>query len=502
MAGITSEGFVRKTLQEILASMKANIKTKLGADWNTETGTIEDQFISVFAEEADEVWQGIEGVVSSQTVQGAEGIYLDDVYARQGVYRQGKTKGGGNAILQSNLQTLPIGTIVSSGATVSASNGITYNTIEAITLDNYASCYKIAASQIVIGTEYTFTLYNSNSPSIKTFTRKAVSDTDKTTFLEQLVVFANEVIIDSPSSAYYDPVSRTAHIGYSSSTNLPNPFTARRLYVNVSPKAGTIGHSVNIEASVQGYYPLGVDKLTGIAPTYTGYSSIVNYVELNSGTDVQTDAELRLMATNIKDNSVAGTPDSLKSALLKVEGVTAVEVFENPTKDYIYDVSSNLVCPPYSYNTVVIGGTDLDVATTIYKKGYGNTKRHGTSTTIVTNSNGSSVEIKYTRGAYFDVALDIAYTSKDSTPLTEQERAKISETLVSVVASSAIGDYVIPKQLEAIVYQSVSFARLKNVTIQIKDLTLPSPSFTTNDLLANHNEKPRLLLDNITYRRM
>ncbi len=112
MAGITNEGFVRKTLQEILSSMKDNIKTKLGSDWNTETGTIEDQFISVFAEEADEVWQGVEGVVASQTTQGAEGVYLDDVFARQGVYRQGKTKGGGQAVLQSNLQSLVVGTTV------------------------------------------------------------------------------------------------------------------------------------------------------------------------------------------------------------------------------------------------------------------------------------------------------------------------------------------------------------------------------------------------------
>jgi hypothetical protein len=61
---------------------------------------------------------------------------------------------------------------------------------------------------------------------------------------------------------------------------------------------------------------------------------------------------------------------------------------------------------------------------------------------------------------------------------------------------------VLTKQIEAVVYQSVAFSRLKNLVVKIKDMTLPSPTFTTSNLLANHNEKPRVLVDNITYRRL
>lgn len=502
MAGITEYGFVRKTLQEILTSMKNNVKTKLGNDWNVTTGSIEDQFISVFAEEADQVWQGLEGVVSSNTVSGAEGVYADDVFARQGVYRKDKTKGSGQAVLQSNLQLLSLGTTVASATTINATNNIQYSTTENVVLDNYASCYKISASQIVIGTEYTFTLYNASAPTTKTFIRKAVSDIDKTSFLQALVAFVNEVIIDSPSKAYYDPVERVAYVGYNASNNLPNPFPNKRLYVSVSPKVGTIGHSVNILANTSGYYPLGANNLTTISPTYTGHINVVNYVDLNSGSEVETDAELRLSALNIKDSAVAGTPDSLKAALLRIEGVEAVEVFENPTKDYIYDISSNLVCDPYTYNVVVLGGNDLTVAETIYKKGYGNTKRYGTYSTTIQNSVGQTVTVDYTRAGYFDVAVDIGYKTKDNSPLTEAEKQSITAILVDSISSLSIGDYVSPKALSAITYQSVSFGRLRDVVIKIKDLTLPSPSFTTSDLLADYDEQPRLLVDNITYRRI
>lgn len=502
MAGITDYGFVRKTLTEILESMRSNVTTKLGADWNIATGSIEDQFISVFAEQADQIWQGLEGVVSSNTVDGAEGVYLDDVYARQGVYRQDKTKGGGQAIIQSNMQLLPLGSTVGAGATISATNNINYTTNESVTLDNYASCYKIAASQIVIGTDYTFVVYNANSPSTKTFTRRAISDADKTALLQALVVFANEVILDAPAKAYYEPVERVAYIGYNSATNLPNPFPNKRLYVSVTPKVGTIGHNVSITANTAGYYPLSANNLIALSPSYTGYSSVVNYVELNSGSEVQTDAEFRLSALNIKDNSVAGTPDALKSALLKLEGVSAAEVFENPTQDYIYDISSNLVCSPYTYNVVVLGGNDTDVAEVIYKKGYGNTKRYGTYSTTITNTAGQSTLVEYTRASYFDVGVEVAYKSRDNTSLTETEKNTITQVLVDAIKSTQIGDYVSPKALAAITYQSVSFGRLRDVVVQIKDLTIPSPSFTSNDLLADYDEKPRLLVENITYRRI
>ena len=501
MAGVTEYGFVRKTLQEILTSMKANVKTKLGSDWNVETGTIEDQFISVFAEECDEVWQGLEGVVSSNTVSGAEGTYLDDVYARQGVYRQDKTKGGGNVILQANLSTLTLGSTYNVGGVISATNSILYNTLESITLDNYASCYKISASQIVVGTEYTFTIYNSNSPTPSNFIRKAINDTDKNQFLIDLASFVNEVVLDSPSKAYFDLGTRTTYIGYNSSNNLPNPFPNKRLYVNVTPRIGTIGYSLNIEAQTSGYYPLSPNNLTGISPTFSGYDSVINYVELNAGSEVQTDAEFRLAALNIKDTSIAGTPDALKSALLKLEGVTACEVFENPTKDYIYDTSSNLVCEPYTYNVVVLGGEDNAVATTIYTKGYGNTRRYGNYATTIINGQGKSTVVKYSRASYFDVGVEVAYKTKDNSPLTEQEKNLITTNLINIVKSGNIGDYVVPKQLEATVYQSVSFGRLLSVEVKIKDLTLPAPSLTTNTLLADYDEQPRLLVQNLTYRR-
>ncbi len=501
MAGITEYGFVRKTLQEIITSMKNRVKDKLGNDWNIETGTIEDQFISVFAEEADQVWQGLEGVVNSQTLAGAEYTYLDDVLNKQGVYRQGKTKGGGEAIIQSNFATVTLGTTVNNNSVISAKNNVNYITLNTITIDNYASCYKLSAADIPIGITHTFTIYNANAPTTKIFTRTAINSADKIQFLNELAAFINEVIIDAPSKAFVTS-DNTLMVGYNPSTLLPQPFPAKRLYVNVFPRCGIIGHSVDIEATVEGFKPLPYNGLIALSPTFTGYNSVINYVDLNSGSEVQTDAQYRLTANSIKDNSIAGTPDSLKSALLKLDGVVACEVFENPTKNFVYDISSNLVCEPYTYNVVVLGGKDLEVATTIYKKGYGNTKRYGTYSTTVNNSVGGSTVVEYTRAGYFDVGVEVGYTTKDGTTLSDAEKQQIITSLISIVDQINIGDYVNNNLMNAVVYQSVSFGRLRNVELLMKDLTAVSPSFVSTDLLPDFDEKPRLLIDNITFRRI
>jgi len=169
MAGITEYGFQRKTLQEILTSMKTNLRGKLGEDWNVETGSIEDQFISVFAEEADQCWQGLEGVVSSNTLEGAEGIYLDDILSRQGVYRQGRTASSGRATLFSNYATVNLGVTIPTTSIVSASNNLSYSVVESKVIDNFMSCYKLSASQLSVGTSYTISIYNVNAASNRTF---------------------------------------------------------------------------------------------------------------------------------------------------------------------------------------------------------------------------------------------------------------------------------------------------------------------------------------------
>jgi uncharacterized phage protein gp47/JayE len=502
MAGLTQFGFQRKTLPEILASMKLNLRSKLGEDWNVETGSVEDQFISVFAEEADQGWQGLEGIYSSQTLDGAEGIYLDDVLSRQGVYRKGRTASSGRAVVFSNYATVSVGRTISNTATVSASNTLTYNVLSSVTIDNYMACYKLAASQITVGVSYTLALYNTRSPNNETFTWTPTTDSDKDNMLRGLVDFINEGILDKPNQAYYNAQLRTMYVGFDSSTNLPQPFDKGTLYVSATPRVGSLGHVLELRSDTLGFNPLTPNGLINLSPTYTGYESIVNGDDFNSGSEVQTDAEYRLSAINIKDSSIAGTPDSIISNLLRIEGVVDAEVYENPTSQFIYDVSGNTVVEPFTYNVAVLGGDDNEVAQVILDRGYGNTRRFGTYSANAINTKGQSVSVNFTRVGYFDVEVEVGYKAKDNTPLTETEKNSIIRNLATTASELRIGDTVPRSLMEAVTFQSVSFSRLSQVSVRLRDLTEVGSQFTSDDIAADYDEKPRVLLDKVIFKRI
>jgi uncharacterized phage protein gp47/JayE len=502
LAGITEYGFQRKILQEILTSMKTNVRNKLGEDWNIATGSIEDQFISTFAEEADQCWQGLEGVVSSGTLDGAEGIYLDDILSRQGVYRKGKTASSGRATLFSSYATTNLGVTIPTTSTVGATNGLVYNVVESRVIDNFMSCYKLSTAQLTVGTTYNITIYNANAASDRVFTFTVTTESSKDTMLINFAEFVNEVVLDKPSNAFFDAATRTAYVGFNPFTKLPQPFVAGTLFVQSTPRVGSFGHTLELRSPQLGFNPLSADSLTNLSPSYTGYESVVNGDDFNAGSEVQTDTEYRLSALNIKETSIAGTVDSIISGLLRIDGVVDAAVFENPTQDTIYDVSDKIVCQPFTYNVVVLGGDDNKVAQVILDKSPANTKRYGTYSAMATNSKGQSVNVNFTRCGYFDVGVEVKYRTKDGSPLTETEKANVIENLGLASSELTIGDIVVPSALQAVVFQSVSFTRLKSVEILIRDLTLPSSGFTTLELTADSDEKPRILADQVQFLRV
>ena len=98
--------------------------------------------------------------------------------------------------------------------------------------------------------------------------------------------------------------------------------------------------------------------------------------------------------------------------------------------------------------------------------------------------------------------LEVNYKTKDNSVLTEQEKVDVSKNLVQAVSELVIGDSVPRSFLEAVTFQSVAFSRLSRVYVRIKDLTDVGASFTDEDLQADYDEKPRILLDKIQFKRI
>lgn len=499
MSGITEYGFERKTLQQLITSLNSRFTSKLGT-WNQSSNSVEAQFVSVFAEELDQTWQGMEGVYSSQTYSGSEGIYLDDTISQQGVFRKGKSKGGGEVVVLTNLATTTTNYLITSGRSVNGNNGITYTTSTEKAVNSLMSCYRLKASAITQGVTYTFTMYNVENVSANTFTWTAGDANDIDEMLVALSQFANVNITKLDQPTYYNLDNRTLYIGFNKDVNNnPLPLSKANLSVTVSPTIGEAGYRIACIANTSGFYPLNVGEASGLSPSFTGFVESINWGTFSSGSDVQSDAQYRASYENLDGVSLSGTPAKIKSSVLGVSGVIDAEIFQNPTKDYLYDTSNNVVCEPYSYNVVVLGGDEEEVAQAIGDDAPVNTKQYGTTQISYTDDAENIIDVEFTKATYFNYAVNITYQTKDGTYLSDVEKADIGSLMIELTEELDIGGTIPLEQVQASVYRAISFKRLKTASVQLKDITNAGGQFISSDLTPNFSQKPQLLYVNLTF---
>ena len=78
MAGLTSTGFTKKTLQEIREDLQAALRAAFGDDINLDADSVFGRLVDNFAKPLADVWEALEAVYHSQYPSTAEGVALDN----------------------------------------------------------------------------------------------------------------------------------------------------------------------------------------------------------------------------------------------------------------------------------------------------------------------------------------------------------------------------------------------------------------------------------------
>jgi uncharacterized phage protein gp47/JayE len=116
--GLTSTGFVRKRLEDILAAVVEKEKTKWGNDILTSEDSSFNKFNAIFGEVASELWELAEAMYAAFDPDGASEDLLDRVCAFIGVTRLQATYSRVTATISGDPATvIPIGRVVAVPAT-------------------------------------------------------------------------------------------------------------------------------------------------------------------------------------------------------------------------------------------------------------------------------------------------------------------------------------------------------------------------------------------------
>lgn len=387
--GLTSGGFVRKRLQDIRESMRANLEATFGPI-NDANDSVFDKLLGIVAEQLEEVWELSELVYFGLYPASAEGVQLDYVAQLVGLARI--AAGYSTSILAA---TGTQGTVVPISTDFSVSDtGEVFESDAAVTIDKAnAIRLDISVSGVDDSQDYTVTIAGTDYT--------ITSDADATA-LEIAAALVAKLTTDQVLMTATDNVDGTFYIR---STDLESGYST-----DVSATgAGVL--TIDALASPIATTATNTGPILGLAGTITvidtpvaGLASVTNYEDAIVGRDVETDVELRLRIQSARLGYA--TEEAIRSRLLdEVPGVSSVSIIGNRT-----DIALGSGQPPHSYQAIVQGGTDAAVAAKLWEVQPAGIASYGAESEVIVDSQGNNQTVYFARPVNEYAWVKVVYT--------------------------------------------------------------------------------------------
>lgn len=212
---------------------------------------------------------------------------------------------------------------------------------------------------------------------------------------------------------------------------------------------GTV--SGQVRAQTSGPVLAEAGHITVVRSVIAGWVSVTSTADASPGTDVETDAALRVRQTASVALPSVGLVDSVFSALGQLDDVRSVAVFEN----YTATTDANGL-PPHSINAIIDGGADADIAQAIWLRKAPGCTLAGAQTYTITDAQGNPQIMRWDRptdvNVFIIVNLDTAIGTDVQTRIVNNLVAWGQGTLKDVngnvvSAGSQIGRNVVWSQL-------------------------------------------------------
>ena len=480
MAEITKYGFERETYPEVLSKMKDLFRQTLGVEVKLNDDNILGQHAALLAKLQNDNNRLAEAVWSSQRLQGAEGIYLDDIFSKTGIFRRGKQPSTGDAILELDSTAATNQTIPTSTQFI-GKNNLVYQAPTEVLLTASVIGYKLDLTDIT-DTSYSVTLVSTLDGTTQslTFTNDG-TDSSKRDMMQAIYSAWLTFTSGNEDRIFVDSVNDILYVGYYiTSSELVGLKEATEF--QISPNVGTKYCSVNVSATKSGYYPLASNGITSITPTFTGLVSVTNILPFYSGSEVETDAEYRERYFS-EINALSGsTRDGIISSVLKVSGVSKVSLYDNPT---LIDQS---FADALTFHVVVLGGTNATVSEAIYQSKPINTQTYGAVSYTVDTLDGSTEVIRHSNASQVEVDVKVNYKTLNRVPLSSTEKTEIISGLKDYFSGLKIGEVLYNAQVLFIVLNNISRNRVLSVTLDMKLSSLSDSTFGSADLIPDYTE--------------
>ena len=456
MSGLTPAGFTAKRLPELKTDIEGRLREAFG-DPDLREESIYGQLTGIQAELFALLWSLSEDVYGSQYPDTATGNSLDLVCSLTGVVRIPATPTQVTALAFGEP-----GTVLLAGRSArNPRTGDTFRSTEDVTISlDSARDVTIGLNAVldevytvtIGGTDYTFSAGGNTEAEILDGLAAAIVRPGVTADVDDAGV---RIISDQPIAFAVTSNIDVLEVG----ADVP------MLAVEVGPKL------------------LPVGALTEIVTAVSGWSRVTNLDPGITGTNRETDAQLRARRERSIQITATNTLDAITARLLQTPLVTDVRVYENT------GVETDATGTPRQHIWVVVeGGADQDVAQTIYNARAGGIGLRGEELVeVISPQTGRSYPVFFDRPTYQDVEILVIYTALPGAGLGVEQR--ITDALTA--KTFRIGDPVIYSRMFGLITCDVP-------NVQIDDLTIASQR---GNITVAPNEKIRFLANRIRVER-
>lgn len=489
--GLTDSGFSLPGLDALIEETKTSLKAVFGENFNTQSNSLADKFSTIFNEREYQIYLLASMVYSAQTLQGAEGIYLDDLLSKRGIHRRGKTRGSGSVEMTVN-NTVPYNMVYSSAAWSIDSGNFVLSRDTQVAGNIVAQ--KITNQDLVLG-NYRMTIQNLNDQSTQqinlSLTDKTPGSVSLNTFLSNIKKFiVDNTILTNADRIIIDSTEGSIYIGYDTSKRMIG--LVSRMDFRTTPLVGDKTVTMDVVAVDAGAISRESGSVTSISPTPSGFVSLTNLREFSDGSDVESDNEYRLRSLSTSSSALAATRPAILSKLLNsVEGVEKVKIFTNNTGE-----TNALGIPAYHFQVVIYGGETEAISVALYEVIALSNMSYGTTFYDITTEDDQIERIWHTKATSRPVAIRVRYRGK---VLSLGEQTDINNSLINIVTAENIAGTLYNIQLVSAVGSAISAGRFTSLVVEVKDVGQPDSAYTTLDFVAGYDRVLTLNADNITY---
>jgi len=418
--GVTSDGFVAKTLEIIQAELTTAFESAFGIV--VAAAPVATELIGILAEREALLWELAEAAYNAYDPDGATGAALDAVCALTGTVREAAT------------ESTVTGTLTGDPATVVASGSVASVDPAGDMFETTAAATIAALTAWAINTVYVVGDRRTNAA------RAYVCITAGTS-----------AGAGGPTTTAADITDNTAHWRYMGE--------------------GTAAVDVAMEAQETGLVAAASGTLTTIETPVAGWSSVRNLLDADVGTVEETDEELRVRREVELVAPGTGTIDAVRTDLLDVADVTSVTLFVNNT-----DITDGDGVPPHAVEALVLGGADQDIWDQLLASVPIGIATHGTEAGTAEDSQGTSHAMEFSRPDEIEIYIAITVTY-DADLYPADGDAQIEAAIVAWGDAQSCGKDAVAAAIRA---QAFSVPGVLDITdFDVDDVTPPVGGDTT-----------------------